>query len=129
MSGVVANASENTSVSRTSVSYCGRVKRLGLRVGRSLTFDREQLVRVAHLVHAKEKALRIVKTTATSPRPSPTVVDNGQGRQRRPAERAEGVADVSRHAVEQRVPHRVWHREEDESDGAEVRSESTIGEC
>ena len=32
MSGVVANASENTPVSRTSASYCARVKPLGLRV-------------------------------------------------------------------------------------------------
>ena len=47
---------------------------LGLGVGRPLTLDREQLVRVAHLVHAKDHRVEDVKTTATRPRPSPTVV-------------------------------------------------------
>ena len=47
---------------------------LGLRVRRSLTFDREQLDRLRTSSGRKITALRNVNTTATSPRPTATVV-------------------------------------------------------
>ena len=63
-----------TPVSRMNVSYCGRVNVSRGSVVRSLTLNREQLVRVRAPRRRETAKWRIVNTTATSPRPSPTVI-------------------------------------------------------
>ena len=73
---------------------------LGLRVGRSLTFDREQLVRVAHLVHAKDVCIEDREHDGHQPEAEPHRRHNRQGHQGRPAERATGVTDVSHQVLE-----------------------------
>ena len=80
---------------------------LGLRVGRSLTFDREQLVRVAHLVHAKDEGVEDREHDGHQPEAEPHRRHNRQGHQGRPAERATGVQDVSHHIVDERRATRV----------------------
>ena len=93
---------------------------LGLRVGRSLTFDREQLVRVAHLVHAKDEGVEDREHDGHQPEAEPHRRHNRQGHQGRPEERATGVTDVSHHTVEQRRATRLLlHDWSGGSDGAD----------
>ena len=73
---------------------------LGLRVGRSLTFDREQLVRVAHLVHAKDHRVEEREHDGHQPEAERHRRHDRQGHQGRPAERATRVQDVPHQAVD-----------------------------
>ena len=72
----------------------------GLRVGRSLTCDREQLVRVANLVHAKDHGVGDGEYGRHQPEAERHRRHDCQGYHGRSAERATGVQDVSHDTVE-----------------------------
>ena len=76
---------------------------LGFRVRRSLTFDREELARVAHFVRAKDQRVEERKHDGHQPKAERYRRHDCQGRQRRLAERAERVSEVSDHAVERHL--------------------------
>src|SRR5262249_54015006 len=70
-------------------------KTSGLRVGRSLTFDGEQLVRIANLVDAKDEGVEDGECDGHQPEAEADRRHDRQGDQRGPAERAAGIADVA----------------------------------
>ena len=75
MSGVFANASAKTAVSRTSSSYPqARVKGSGSAFADGWRSTAKSSFGLRTSSARKMNALRMVKTTVTSPRPSPTVV-------------------------------------------------------
>ncbi len=80
---------------------------LGLRVGQSLTINREQLIGAAHLVNAKDIGVENGEDDGDQPEAEPHRRHNRQGHEGRPSERAQGEADVSHHIVEQ---HRATHQ-------------------
>ena len=109
MSGPIANASENTPSRGRARGFMRACEALGRRVGRSLTFDREQFVRIAHLVHAKHECVEEREDDRHEAEAKSHRRHDGQGHDRRAAERAPGVQDVSHQAVDNAVPRASRH--------------------
>ena len=102
---------------------------LGLRVGRLLTHDREELVRVPHLVHAKQRSVQQREHDGHQAETEPHRRHNRQGHQGRAAERATGVEDVSDQIVDERRAARVAALVGRDRHGAETghRARSRLG--
>ncbi len=102
MSGSIAKASVKTLVSRRSASYCGRVNRLRLAVGRARTLDPEQLAGVGDLVDAEEEDVEEGEDDGHQAQAERHGRHDRESRQGRPPERADGVEDVTHAAVDER---------------------------
>ncbi len=106
-SPVVANVSEKTSVSRTSASYCGRVKPVEFRIGGYLAIGGVQPVRIADLVDAEDVGVENREDDGHEPEAKSDGHHNRQPDQRRAKERPARVAHVARQPVEERRAARV----------------------
>jgi hypothetical protein len=74
LTSVIAKASENALVSRMSASYCERVKLVGAASAARCRSTANNSCGLRTWSTRKITSLRRVNTTATSPRPSATVV-------------------------------------------------------
>ena len=99
-----------------------------LRVGGFLTFDREQFVRRAHLIHLKDLRVEDGEDASDKAQAEPDGRHDGQGHEGRPEEQPPGVSDVSGGAV-QLNPHLLAHgAPRDGAEGPKVHSgEDKIG--
>ena len=106
MSGPFATAREHARLAHERIRLLAG-QPLGFRVRGSLTFDREQFARIAHVVGAEDHGVEERKYNGHQPKADRHRRHDCQGRQRRAAERADRVSDIPDHALE---PHLQIHR-------------------